>query len=106
MVLYGASGHCRVIVDILEALGLPIDYIVDDNPAITSLLDYPVRRNCGEYDEAIVAIGKNNIRKQIVESIKVGKYLSAVHPTAIVSPRAKMGCGTVVMQGAIIQSCA
>ena len=70
------------------------------------LLDYPVRRNCGEYDEAIVAIGKNNIRKQIVESIKVGKYLSAVHPTAIVSPRAKMGCGTVVMQGAIIQSCA
>ena len=106
MVLYGASGHCRVVVDIVEALGLPIDYIVDDNPEIKDLLGYEVCRNCGEYNEAIITIGQNWTRKHVFEQIKVKHYLKAVHPTAIVSPRAVIEDGTVVMQGAIIQSCA
>lgn len=106
MVLYGASGHCRVVIDIVEALGLPIDYIVDDNPNITSLLGYEVRRNSNEYGEAIITIGQNWIRKRVAEGINVERYITAIHPTAIVSPRAIIGNGTVVMQGAIIQSCA
>lgn len=106
MVLYGASGHCRVVVDILEALKLPIDYIVDDNPEIRELLGYEVRRNCGSYDDAIITIGQNWTRKEICEQIRVKRYITAVHPTAIVSPRATIDAGTVVMQGAIIQSCA
>lgn len=106
MVLYGASGHAKVIVDILEANGMRIDYIVDDNPLITELLDYKVRRNSGTYNEAIIAIGSNEIRYKIVQSIDVGHYLTAIHPTAVVSPRATVGCGTVVMQGVIIQSSA
>ena len=106
MVLYGASGHCRVVIEILEALHLPIDYIVDDNPDLTELFGYPIRRNSGEYDEAIITIGKNNIRKNIFELIKVRKYLTAIHPSAIISPRAVFGEGSVVMQGAIVQSSA
>lgn len=106
MILYGASGHCRVVVDIVEALGLPIDFIVDDNPEVRELLGYEVRRNTGIYDDAIITIGKNWIRKEIFELIKVNRYITAVHPTAIVSPRVRIGEGSVVMQGAIIQSCA
>lgn len=106
MVLYGASGHCRVVVDIVEALGLPIDFIVDDNPDITTLLGYEVRRNIWNYDDAIITIGQNWTRKDIVEQIMVNHYITAVHPTAIISPRAQIHEGTVVMQGAIIQSCA
>ena len=106
MVLYGASGHCRVIIDILEALHTPIDYIIDDNPNLIELLGYPVRRNVGDYDEVIISIGKNNIRRHIFETIKVKKYLTAIHPSAIISPRCVIGEGSVVMQGAIIQSCA
>lgn len=106
MILYGASGHCRVVVDIVEALGLPIDFIVDDNPEVRELLGYEVRRNTGFYDDAIITIGKNWIRKEVCELIKVNRYITAVHPTAIVSPRVGIGEGSVVMQGAIIQSCA
>lgn len=106
MVLYGASGHCRVVIDIVEALGLPIEYIVDDNPSITELLGYEVRRNIGVYDDVIITIGQNWTRKRVFEQIIVNNYLTAVHPTAIVSPRATVGEGSVVMQGAIIQSCA
>ena len=106
MILYGASGHCKVIIDILEANGVPIDFIVDDNPQVLSLLGYEVRRNSGQYNEGIVAIGSCEIRKKIVSSIKVDKYQTAIHPSAIISPRAQIGEGSVVMQGAIIQSCA
>ena len=105
MILYGASGHGKVIIDILEANNTPIDYIVDDNPQVNEVLGYEVRRNTGSYDEAIISIGSAEIRRNIVESIDVKKYPVAMHPTAVVSPRAKIGEGTVVMQGAIIQTC-
>lgn len=106
MVLYGASGHCRVVIDIVEALGLPIEFIVDDNPNITKLLGYEVRRNTGKYGDAIITIGQNWTRKHVYEQIEVDRYEKAVHPTAIFSPHAQIGDGSVVMQGAIIQSCA
>lgn len=106
MILYGASGHCKVIIDILEANGIIIDYIVDDNPELDYLMNYPVKRNTGLYDEAIVSIGANELRKRVVSGIEVGKYLTVRHPSSVVSPRARIGAGSVVMQGAIIQSCA
>ena len=105
MILCGASGHGKVIIDILEANNTPIDYIVDDNPQVNEVLGYEVRRNTGRYDEAIISIGSAEIRRKIVENIDVKKYPVAIHPTAVVSPRAKIGEGTVVMQGAIIQTC-
>lgn len=106
MVLYGASGHCKVIIDILEANGVDIDYIVDDNPKLKELLGYPVKRNSGEYDAAIISIGACDLRKKVVDNITVRKYLKAIHPSAIISPRSIIGDGSVVMQGAIIQSSA
>lgn len=106
MVLYGASGHCKVIIDILEATKVPIDFIIDDNPELLSLLGYEVKRHFGQYAQAIISIGNCKIRKHLVESIDVKEYIRAIHPSAIVSPRATIEEGSVVMQGAIIQSCA
>lgn len=105
MILYGASGHGKVIIEILEANGVKVDYVVDDNPEIHELLGYEVRRNSGKYDDAIISIGSAQIRKKLVETLQVKNYPVAIHPTAIVSPRAKIGEGTVVMQGAILQTC-
>lgn len=105
MILYGASGHGKVIIDILEAKGIKIDYIVDDNPNLQDLLGYEVRPNTGHYPEAIISVGAPEVRKKIAEEIKVENYVTAIHPTATVSPRAVIGSGTVVMQGAIIQTC-
>jgi sugar O-acyltransferase (sialic acid O-acetyltransferase NeuD family) len=105
MVLYGASGHGKVIVDILEANGIPIDFVVDDNPNLSELLGYEVHRNLGTYNEAIIAIGSCKIRKRVVSQLTVNRYLTARHPTAIISPHATIAEGSVVMQGAIIQAC-
>lgn len=106
MVLYGASGHCKVIIDILEAQGIQIDHIVDDSKQNTEILGYRVKSNVGCYDNLIISIGSSEIRKKIAESLTVKNYIRAIHPSAIISPRASIGEGSVVMQGAIIQSCA
>lgn len=105
MILYGASGHGKVVIEILEANNISIDFVVDDNPNLTELLGYEVRRNIDKYDEIIISIGSCQIRKKIASGLKVKKYLTAIHPTAILSNRATINEGTVVMQGAIIQTC-
>lgn len=104
MILYGASGHAKVIIDTLETLGKKIDYVVDDDASISSLLGYEVRRDCGHYDSAIVSIGNGQIRKEIVSRLDVKEWVKAIHPKATVSPHASIGEGTVVMAGTVINS--
>lgn len=104
MILYGASGHAKVIRDIVEASGGFVTKLIDDNPAVLELQGLPVYHNYSYIDEpVIVSIGNNAIRKHVVGQLKV-QYTSAIHPTAIISPSATIGNGTVVMHGAIIQA--
>lgn len=105
MYLYGASGHAKVIMDILKDNGIDIDGLVDDNPELNELLGYPVYHQRKDLSPMIVSIGNNSIRKKIVETLSV-EFGKAIHSTAVVSSAASVGEGTVVMQGAIIQSCA
>lgn len=106
MILYGASGHAKVIIDILFSQGIVPEFIVDDNEDVSSLLGLTVRRDTGIYNQAIISIGKNEIRKIISEKIKVGEYLTAIHTSAVIANSVKIGHGSVVMQGSVIQSCA
>lgn len=106
MILYGASGHAKVIIEILEAIGEKIDFIVDDNPNLSELLGYKVFRNTGEYESAIVSIGSCQIRKKVVEQLKVSHWAKAIHPSAVISSRACVAEGSVVMANAVVNSCA
>lgn len=104
MYLYGASGHAKVIIDILEANGVKIDGLFDDNKITGELVGYPISQyKPNAIDEIIISIGNNEIRKKIAERVN-GKFISAIHPTAIISPHAKIGKGSVIMHGAIVQS--
>lgn len=104
MYLYGASGHAKVIIDILETNQIKIDGLIDDNPKLTDLFGYPVFHQRTDLSPLIISIGNNNVRKRIAESISA-EFVMAIHPSAVVSPKASIDVGTVVMQGAIIQSC-
>jgi len=104
MYLYGASGHAKVIIEILEASNIPVDGLFDDNHTIQDLYGYSVSKYEPEcVGEKIISIGNNKVRKQIVERIG-GRYGIAIHPSAVLSPRATIGCGSVVMQGAVVQA--
>lgn len=103
MYLFGASGHAKVIIDILKASNTEIDGLVDDNPGINELAGYPVFHNRTDISPVIVSIGINAMRKKVVEKL-TGMFGKAVHPLAVISDTVTIGEGTVVMQGVIIQS--
>lgn len=104
MFLYGASGHAKVIIDILEACGMTVEGLIDDNREKTELSGYPVFHEWqADKSPLIISIGDNRIRRMIAERVEAD-FGVAVHPSAIVSRRCTLGAGTVVMQGAIIQS--
>lgn len=104
MYLYGASGHAKVIIDILNASGHSVEGLVDDDDSVNELLGYPVFHNETTLSPVIISIGNNKIRKNISEKL-VACFGVAIHPGAIVSDSVTIGNGSVVMQGAIIQSC-
>lgn len=100
-----------MIIEILEAQGVRVRGVFDDNPNGDQLLGYPLFKGCRldllEEDRLIIAIGDNVARQCVVERLRlpVDNFGTAVHPGAIISKRAKIGKGTVVMQGAVTNSC-
>ena len=103
MYLYGASGHGKLVKEILDNTGVDVTAFIDDNPSISEFLGLPVLHEASELGPIIVCIGKCDIRRQVAEHLKC-KFATAIHSSAVVSPSARIGDGTVVMQGAVIQA--
>lgn len=103
MYLYGASGHAKVIADILQSQGKQLTGMVDDNPAIDELMGHPVFHGLENPSPVIISIGDNKTRRKVVEKLQESTFETAIHTSAVVSPHSVIGEGTVVMQGAIIQ---
>lgn len=106
--LFGASGHGMVIKDILNANGVMVEAFVDDNPNINECYGRPVLHDATGLSPMIVSIGVNKLRKMVVEKLVSAnrniEFTTAIHPSAIVSPSAKIGEGTVVMAGTVINA--
>lgn len=108
MYLFGASGHGKVIKDIVNANGIKVEAFVDDNLNVNECGGRPVLHDATRLSPMIVSIGVNRIRKMIVERLKANnpdiEFATAIHPSAVISPSAKIGEGTVVMAGAVINA--
>jgi sugar O-acyltransferase (sialic acid O-acetyltransferase NeuD family) len=105
--LYGASGHGKVIAEVIQSEGKVVGAVIDDNPNTTRLMSIPVFQT-NEFDFSdlyswIISIGNNSIRKKITQKMALN-FTSAIHSSAIVSPTAKIGEGTVVMAGSIVNA--
>lgn len=100
--LYGASGHGKVIIDVLKSTSDRPLIIIDDNPKTGSVLGIPVvktsQANRETLRNTIISIGNNKVRKKIAGELNTN-YVNAIHASAIVSPFSKIGEGTVVMAG-------
>lgn len=103
MILFGASGHSKVVLDILISKGLKVNAIVDDHPKMEEIFGVAVIKTVGLTinDTAIICIGNNKIRKTISEKYNF-EYVTAIHPNAVVSQFSKIGCGTVIMANAVV----
>jgi len=108
MIVYGASGHGKVIIEILESMGEPVIEIWDDAdkaPIWEYVVKKPVFFGIDISDKMVISIGANATRKKIAErvgrSVEFGK---AIHSTAFISKRATVGEGTVVMAGVTVNA--
>lgn len=114
VVIYGASGHGKVIADIIEKSGETVLAFVDDNETLWGkfFCGYPVwrgRSHLFEYAEkedfsVIIGIGDNYRRREIVKTMEsAGIYFdTAIHPSAQLGNDVDIGEGTVIMANSVV----
>lgn len=100
--LYGASGHAKVVKDIAKLAYVNVPCLIDDNPNVNELDGLKVIHSAEGLSPLIVTIGDCQTRRKIVEKLGVREYLTVVHPKAVLADSVKLGTGTVVMAGAVL----
>lgn len=104
--LFGASGHAKVVMDIIKAQGDEVGCLYDDNPHSNDIHGKPVFKasDINIDGPLIISIGSCRIHKLIAERYCHLEFATAIHPNSIISDTATIGEGTVVMPGAIINA--
>jgi UDP-perosamine 4-acetyltransferase len=117
VVILGAGGHARVIVDVLEGIG-EVDIAGFASPQGTqeTLCGYPRLGTDDDLDEvlrsgvrfAFAAVGENERRMACIHLLRACGFglINVISPHAVVSARAVLGRGVAVLPGAIINAAA
>ncbi len=117
LLIFGASGHGKVVAEVARCLGWELLGFVDDDPAKaqTSLdglkvvaigrlngVDLARRSDAA----AIVAIGSNHIRAKVFEELVQAELPMAtlIHPRAWVASTARIGAGSVLVAGVMVNA--
>lgn len=114
VVIIGGGGHAKVIIESLRAAGETVAAIVDADPTPREVLGVPVvgddlilpKLKEQGLSRLFVAIGDNRLREKLGgKARELGFALvNAIHPSAVISPSAKLGEGVAVMAGAVINA--
>lgn len=117
VIIVGASGHSKVIIDCFEKEGkYEILGLLDSNRTIgEETLGYKIIGTDSNLSELLlenpncklfVAIGDNWIRYKVIEKLSGLvpnlKFASTIHPSAQIGKNVRIGEGVVVLAGAII----
>ena len=112
LIIIGASGHGKVVADIAKLCGYENISFLDDNDSIYECDGYDIIGKTDEfaqYDcDFFFAIGNQKIRAKIHNQLKKANknIVTLIHPSAVISQNVKIGIGSVVMAGAVINTCA
>ena len=102
--IIGAGGHGRVLADIAQAMGYrDIAFLDAEFPNLSRSGAWDIVGTPADLDNADYAlgVGDNQIRMGLLESIPCD-LVTLIHPSAILSPHAKIGAGGVICAGAMI----
>lgn len=111
LLVIGAGGHGKVVLDALRLTGATVDVEVrdDDRARANSVISgytvgAPIGEPAGWASWVHIAIGHNATRARFVERVlAAGKRLySVVHPRAVVSPFARVGDGVFLAANAVL----
>lgn len=106
MVLYGAGGHAKVVLDCIRSMGKDVNLVFDDSDEKKDLKGIPIvhyNRELRSREDLIIAIGDNMKRKLVAERIS-HRPGEAIHGSAKISHHAHLGEGTVVMPSVIVNA--
>lgn len=120
LLLIGAGGHCKSCIDVIEQIGeWKIVGIIDrKDSGISEVLGYQVIGCDGDlvelrkqYDCAFVTVGQVHSAELKIKLFNQIKFLGfkqpdLVSPLAYVSKHAKIGEGTILMHGAMVNAAA
>ena len=106
--LFGGGAHAKVVIDCLEQEAqYKVTTILDDHPTVPQIMNYSVQKrndtHAYENQAAIISITNGPIRQKIASDLQCD-FITTIHPTAIVSPYARLGVGTQILAGAIINT--
>jgi sugar O-acyltransferase (sialic acid O-acetyltransferase NeuD family) len=110
LVVVGCGAHGRIVAETASLLGYSVVGFADDNPAkhgqFSGKWKVLGRWNELEANHYFVAIGNNLAREVIFMQLQnLGKSLPIlVHPFSYVSPECKIGVGSVLLAGAVVQA--
>lgn len=107
MLLYGAGGHAKVVIDCLLDGDIEVHGIFDDKSDLVSLNGFDVIGNYApDYlpeVKVIITVGDNMTRQLMVQKTK-HLFGTSIHKSAIVSRYAKIGEGSVIFHNSVIQT--
>ncbi|ORJ55875.1 acetyltransferase [Geothermobacter hydrogeniphilus] len=118
ILIFGASGHAKVVIDIVEKQGLyEIEFLVDDDLSLKGDTFFGYSVLGGKEDllakvdaprKAIVAIGSNRARGTVAAWLEQHGFelVTAIHPSAQAGRDVSLGAGSVVMANAAINAAA
>jgi sugar O-acyltransferase (sialic acid O-acetyltransferase NeuD family) len=107
MLLYGAGGHARVIISSILANGDLIHAVFDNDPGQVEIAGIATYQS---YDPAIfrdqrliISVGDNLTRRKLSEAIW-HPFTITIHPFAWVDKSVKIGEGSCILHGAVVQA--
>lgn len=110
IIVIGAGGHGKVVVDTCHEAGWTVLGTADTDPHRTVFglphLGAPDNLRIEQPDvRAVIAIGSNAARRNIAQRLE-GRlsWASVIHPAATVSRKARVEEGAVILAGAVVEA--
>ncbi len=115
ILILGAGGHGRVVLDILLQAGehKPVAFLdnnfalhgrrVDGLPVLGDMSQLGELRQRG-IEHAVIAIGDNGVRKAMADTLEQNNFelINAIHPSAQLATSVSVGKGVVIAAGALV----
>ncbi|MBN2964813.1 acetyltransferase [Sulfurospirillum sp. T05] len=101
--IYGSSGHGLVLADIAQACGYEEIVYIDGTDSDHSGLD---AISSDQKIPVALGVASNHTRKALFTKLVAQGFEIAtlIHPTAVISPSATLGQGTVVMPNVVVNA--